>query len=238
MNEKGEVNYQAVQKDPQLLNSYLKQVKRVVDLVLWPREERLAFWINAYHAGVIHAIVQHYPIQSIQDIPGVWDSGDVVQVGFRGNTLNAIRFQQLIGAFRDEKIQTALACGAKSCPPLPREAYTGPQVEGQLFLAAQRFVNDPDRNKIIPGQKNIELSSLFKWYATNFKLDFGAAENEQGLPPEVYAVLSFVAHYLTDLKKIEFLESSNYKVKYLPFDWSLNEWVPREEKASASPASS
>ena len=49
----------------------------------WPREQRLAFWINAYNLFTLQAIVDHYPIRagwltfgprnSIRRIPGVWD---------------------------------------------------------------------------------------------------------------------------------------------------------------------
>ena len=123
-----------------------------------------------------------------------------------------------------KKIDTALACGAKSCPALSREAYTGPRVEGQLFLAAQRFVNDPERNHIDPAAKAVKISKIFKWYGNDFKLDFLSEERDQRFSESEYAALSFIANYLKDEKKIQFLEENGYKIKYLDFDWKLNEW--------------
>lgn len=239
VNEKGEVDYAAVKKDPSLLDRYLKQLSEIEEFSDedWPREEKLAVWLNLYHAGVIRMVVNHYPLKSIKDIPGVWDITFLTTAGDR-ISLNDIRARQLLGAYRDEKINVALSCGARGCPRLRQEAFTGPRVEGQLFLAAKEFVNDPERNEIIPEKKRVLLSSIFDWYAGDFLLDFGIFENQKGWDQNKFAVLSFLAHYLDDAEKIEFLEDGEYKVQYKPFDWSLNEWRrPQEKTASALPVS-
>ena len=226
VNEQGEVNYEAAQKTPTLLNHYIEQLAAVdyEDLVRkWPREEKLALWLNAYHVGVTRAILDHYPVQSIQNIAGVWDL-PLVRIGNQTFSLNHIRARQLLGVYRDEKIHLALACGAKSCPRLRREAFTGPRVEGQLFLATRDFVNDPIYTQITPGQKKIHVSRIFKWYAKDFTLDFGSVEIGRKLAPEEIAVLSFIAHYLEDSQKVQYLEDGRYKIQYLLFDWKLNDW--------------
>jgi hypothetical protein len=38
----------------------------------WTRQERLAFWINAYNAFTLKAVADRYPIRGIRQIPGVW----------------------------------------------------------------------------------------------------------------------------------------------------------------------
>ena len=178
VNEKGEVDYAGIKKDPKLLNDYLARLA-AIDLgdfnFNWPREEKLALWLNAYHAGVISVIVKYYPVKSIQDIPGVWNAASI-EVAMKNHTLNDIRAGDLIGVFHDEKIHTVLACGAKSCPKLRNEAYTGQKVDGQLFLATRAFVNDPDRNRIIPGEKKSsfpEFSNgtpkIFSWILERWK---------------------------------------------------------------------
>ena len=226
VNDKGEVNYQAAQKNPALLDDYLKQLSKInfrEFFTNWPREEKLAVWLNAYHAGITQIILEHYPIKSINDIPGVWDL-PIVKIGGQTFSLNQIRSRELIKVFRDEKIHFALSCAAESCPQLRREAFTGPRMEGQLFLAAREFVNNSQYNQITPGKKAILISHLFEWYAIDFTLDFGSPENDDKLSPQELAVLSFIAHYLEDAEKLEYLEEGNYKIKYLPFDWNLNDW--------------
>ncbi len=237
VNDRGEVDFASLKADPALLDNYLKQIDGVSATDLskaWPREERFAFWLNVFHAGIFKAVIDYYPVKSIQDIPGIWDI-TMIHLGPKNAfSLNQIRQDKLLGEFRDEKIHTALYSGAASGPRLMREAFTGDRVEGQLFLAAQNFVNDPGYNKIVPGEKKIWLSRIFKWYARDFRLDFGAAENDRGLSPQEYAILSFVAHYAQDLEKIEYLQDANYKIKYFDFDWRLNEWHSAEKSSPKS----
>ncbi len=225
VNEKGEVDYAGVKKDPSLLNEYFKQLANVDGYAIkyWRREETLALWLNAYHASLIDTVAKAYPIKSLHDIPGLWESAHV-KVGMYSYSLNAIQAGSLIETFRDEKIYAAIACGAKSCPKFPREAFTGDKVEGQIFMAVRKFVNDPEYNVIQPGERKIKISRLFKWYADDFQLDFGTTENKPGFSTRETAVLSFLAYYLEDVDKIKYLEDGRYKVKYLPFDWTLKEW--------------
>ncbi len=226
VNEEGEVDYKAAKAAPALLTQYLEQLGSISPADFkknWPREERLALFMNAYNAGCIAAILQHYPVKTIQSIPGIWDL-QFIKIAGRGYSLNQIRTQHLLQVFRDEKIHTALACPAKSCPRLIQEAYTGPRVEGQLFLAARRFVNDSRWTQILPEAGKVRISKIYQWYGNDFNLDFGApADNERGFSPAEYAVLSFIAHYLDDPEKTKFLEEGDFKVKYLDFDWTLNE---------------
>ena len=229
VNEKGEVDYPAIVKDRTLLDAYGKDLQSISDEMglgkEWPREERLALWLNAFHFGLIHAVVDHYPIKSVQDIPGVWEDS-FTQVGGHTYSLNTIRNDKLISQFHDEKIHMALSCAAQSCPKMRREAFTPERVDGQLFLAAREFVNDPDMNWIKPGEKKIQISKMLEWYAKDFKLNFGVMDNDRGLSLTQYAVLSFLSYYLESAEKKEFLEQGNYKIKYLPFNWALNEWHP------------
>lgn len=232
VNEKGDVHYAAIQKAPALLEQYLKKLKRLkwMDLKEWPREELMALWINAYHAALIKNVLKYYPIKNVHEAPGFWEE-DVVNVGKRLFGLNEIRTRFLLGAYRDAKMHTALSYAAKGGPKLSREAFTGPTVDGQLFQATRLFVNDPGKNKITPGEKNVHISKIFEWYPDDFILAFGAFENDRGISPQDYAILSFLAFYLEDEEKVRHLEEENCKVKYLPFDWTLNDWKPEADPA-------
>lgn len=224
VNDKGQVDYAAAKKDPSLLEQYLAQLSKINPRGIkeWPREEQLALWLNAYHAVLLKALLEHYPVRSTQVIPSFWMQ-DVFQMGKLQLSLNEIQRNKLIGYFRDEKIYMALGCTGKSCPPFPQEAFTGPHVEGQLYKIARRIVNDPKFVEITPGSKKIYLSQIFKWYAKDFQLDFGTPAVDNEINPEEHAVLSFVRHYLDDLDKATYLDEGKYKVKYMKFDWDLND---------------
>ena len=232
VNEKGEVNYQAVKADPAALNEYFKNILTVDGKVMsgWPREETLAFWLNVYHAALIKLVVENYPLTTVQKIPSFWDIA-VVHLGpaaleKSSFSLNDIRMKNLLGVYRDEKIHLVLSLAAKGGPRLPREAFTGPKVEGQLFLLTRQFVKDPFFVEVVPGRKRIRISRLFKWYGQDFRLDFGIPEPIGKFSPSETAVISFLAHYLEDEAKGEYLQDAKYKIEYPAFDWSLNDWKP------------
>jgi len=230
VNERGEVNYRAIVQDPKELNYYLAHLMAADPSAVikkWPREEAMAFWLNAYHALLIKLIVENYPVASVQKIPSVSDIaafrlGDP-KTGQIQYSLNDIRVKNLIGTYRDEKIHLALSVGARGGPRLMREAFTGPKVEGQLFLLTRQFVNDPAQVDVVPGRKKIRISKVFKWYGADFNLDFGTPQPVGKSTPIESAVLSFLAYYLEDEAKSEFLQDGSYKLAYLPFDWSLND---------------
>lgn len=233
MNEKGEVNYSAAQKDPALLDAYFEKLKTVPPHSFkdWPREEKIAVLINAYNAGVIKLILAHYPPKTIMNIPGFWDQ-QVIEFGGGESlssqeektiySLNQIENGYLRDMFRDEKILFALSKGARGSPRLRQEAYTGPHLEGQLYLATREFANDQTKNQIEVGKKKIILSRLFKWYGGDFLINWGDFPEGNRWDPQEMAVLSFFAHYLEDPKKVQFLKEETYKVKYETFDWRLN----------------
>lgn len=232
VSEAGEVNYAAVKENPMLLHQYLEALDNSAagfdaqhwPLRGWPREEQVAFWLNAYHAGIVLRVIENYPVRSINDISGVWTT-PTLKIGENNYSLNDIRANELMKTFRDEKIHLVLSCGARSCPPFPREAFVAPRVEGQLFLMANQRVQDENFVRIDTAKKRIFLSRIFHWYGDDFILDFGS-EPQQGVkftPPDM-AVLSFIRHYTQDSEKVEFLESLRFKIKYLPFDWALADW--------------
>lgn len=230
VNEKGEVDYRSIKKDSQELNNFLESLTQAggSDMKTWPREEALAFWLNAYHASMIKLVAEHYPVASVQKIPGFWDVtafriGKIEKMR-KQFSLNDIRVQCLISVYHDEKIHLALSMASKSGPLLMPEAFTGPKVEGQLFLLTRKFVADPRCVDVVPGRKKIMLSRIFKWYADDFKLDFGTLEPRGKLSAGENAVVSFLAYYLEDEAKDEYLQEAQYKIDYLPFDWALNDW--------------
>ncbi len=92
-------------------------------------------------------------------------------------------------------------------------------------------MNDPALNSIDPQAKKLQISKIFKWYAKVFKLDFSSEERDPRFSEEEYAVLSFLANYLKDESKIQYLEESRFKIKYLDFDWGLNEWRSESKKS-------
>ncbi len=235
VNEKGEVDYTRARGDLVLLDTYFEKLRRIPhkEFKQWPREERLAVFINAYNAAVVRLVLRHYPVERVLNIPGFWDQG-AVQIGDGAASstynLNKILHEVLRGGFRDEKVLFALSSGAKGSPRLRPEAYVGRRLEGQLYGAVKDFVNDMTKNRIKPGEKKIVISRLFKWYSKDFLLNWGNFPEDIRWNPEEMAALSFLVHYLDDPAKVKYMKEAQYKVQYESFDWSLNDQSSKSKK--------
>ncbi|HNL27631.1 MAG TPA: DUF547 domain-containing protein, partial [bacterium] len=101
----------------------------------------------------------------------------------------------------------ALVCAAKSCPVLRNEPYRAEKLDEQLNEAARQFMNDPERNRVDHQAKALYLSSIFKWYGT----DFGKSTGD---------MVRYLLRYM-DINDTDRVVS--YRVEYLDYDWSLNE---------------
>ena len=138
----------------------------------WTREQRLAFWINAYNVFTLRAVVDHYPIQgswfsiyprsSIRQIDGVWTRLKWRAAG-ADLTLDQIVHDILRPVFKQPLVHFALSCGSVSCPPLAAEAYVADRLPVQLDDAARRYL--ATEHGLRASGDRLDVSSLFNWYA-------------------------------------------------------------------------
>lgn len=192
-----------------------------------PEREQIAFWINAYNAGAMALVADHYPVASIQRItpsgfpiriPGTDQNPFKVRfldVGGQRRTLDEIEHEILRRRFREPRIHAALVCAAVSCPPLRREPYTGARLDAQLDAQMRVWLSDRTKNRIPEGsdragRDRIALSAIFDW----FRADFGGSDA---------AVQRFLARYATGDVAAR-LARGAYRVRHLPYDWRLNDW--------------
>lgn len=179
----------------------------------WRREERLAFWINAYNAFTIRLILDHYPLRSIRSIgflPLAAFRTKFIPLGARGIpiSLNAVENEILRRQFQDARIHFAIVCASKSCPALRSEAYRSSVIDGQLDEAARAFLDDASKNRWEPASRTLYLSSIFKWFRDDF-------ERAGGTLP------AFVGRYVRQPDAAA-LGVDNVRVVFLDYDWSLN----------------
>src|SRR4030095_10544137 len=83
----GLVDYAGLRRDGRgALETYLAGLSGAcaADYEQWTREERIAFWLNAYNAATVRLVLEHYPIASIRKIgwlPGGGVSGGAAADG-------------------------------------------------------------------------------------------------------------------------------------------------------------
>jgi Protein of unknown function, DUF547. len=166
VNTSGFVNYKGFISDSVLLNKYLDILSNNAPEESWTKEQKMAFWINAYNAFTVKLIVDNYPVKSIKELGGSiykintpWDI-KFIKIGENTYDLNNIEHGILRKDFPDARIHAVVNCASFSCPALLNKAFTADKLEEQLTAQMKYFVNDASKNTITA--KGAELSSLFK----------------------------------------------------------------------------
>lgn len=210
------VTYKAIQADPSELNDYLRSLETVTknEFDSFSENEKLAFLINAYNAFTVKLIVDHYPVKSIKDI-GSFLSSPWKKKFFRllgeERHLDNIEHDMIRKWFNEPRIHFAVVCASIDCPALRNEAFTSDEIETQLEDAAQNFLSDKSRNRYVPEKKVLEISSLFKWYGSDFPQKYGSLQ-------------AFLAPRIATTPEYQsIIREKKASVTYLDYDWSLNE---------------
>ena len=73
VSEAGNVDYKAFKSNPKPLRDYIKSLGENMPKDDWTKNDKLAYWINAYNAMTIDLIIRNYPIKSIKDIDKPWE---------------------------------------------------------------------------------------------------------------------------------------------------------------------
>lgn len=166
VSEAGSVNYQEWKQHSARLDAYLSELEAHAPSSSWSRNERLAYWINAYNAYTVKLILDNYPIRSITDLGSPWDK-KFISIGGTDYTLNDIEHKILREKLKEYRVHFAVNCASVSCPPLLNKAYKASNVQQLLDQQARRFINDARYNDIA-GQE-LSLSKIFDWYGDDFR---------------------------------------------------------------------
>ncbi len=194
----GNVNYTGFKNNRKALLTYIKALGENVPNDNWTKNEKLAYWMNAYNAMTIDLILRNQPLESIKDIKNPWDQR-LWKLGGKWYNLDEIE-HQILRKMDDARIHFGINCASFSCPPLLNAAFMPSKVNAQLDLVAKKFINDKSRNMI--SENSIEISNIFKWFSKDFKQD------------------GSVIDYLNQYSNVQI--SENAKVRYMDYNWSLN----------------
>ncbi len=231
----GMVNYKNLKANRKSLDTFVGTIGKLDRKTYekWTEAEKIAFWVNAYNALTLRAIIDHYPIKSswtkslvypknsIRQIYGVWDKLQFVIMG-KKMTLNSIEHDVVRKKFQEPRIHMALVCAAMGCPQLRREPYTGAELDEQLDEQARKFLGDRTKFRIDRDGGRIQLSSIFEWFADDFVKGYGTDSRFEGRSKSERAVLNFISGYL-DHEEANYLAGERSRILYIKYDWSLNE---------------
>lgn len=217
-----QVNYQGFADNEAALNTYLKALEGVSqsEFDAWPKEDQLAFLINAYNAWTVSFILTKWPdLKSIKDLGSFFSSPwskEFVPLLGETRSLDNIEHTLIRGSdrYNDPRIHFAVNCASIGCPALANIAFQGDNLDSLLETQTELFLADSSRNRL--NGKTLELSSIFKWYREDFEKGWKGYNSLEAFIHNYASAMSLPESVKADL--------SNEKVdiKFLSYDWALN----------------
>ncbi len=242
VDDKGMVDYRRLKQRRLRLKRLLDEFAKLssVEYNTWPREDKIAFWINVYNLQMLKIIIENYPIDSywvLHLLPG-WEPDSILHINKRIDGINRQKFIVIDEVFTFPEVEErffrkefdepraffALSHATLSSPPLRNEPYYGSKLNEQLDEQAKKFLSNPLAFKIDRNKQRVYLSSILqpKQFGSVFVNKYGTNKKFKDQEPAVRAVLSFLTNYISERDK-NFLEVENYSIEYMRYNWRLND---------------
>lgn len=197
----------------------------------WPKDNKVAFWINAYNAAVLQTVIGRYPIKgtssaypssSIRQIPGAFDQS---KFRFAGRTVSLDEIdKKILPAFNEPRALLALGRGAVGSGRLRSEAFTAARLAAQLDAIQAEFVSEQQMLKVDRQGGQISVTPILSWHEAAFVAAYDTDQKGRfsARSPIERALMSFILPHLLPLEQ-EFAAENTFKVVFHPFDWRLND---------------
>jgi hypothetical protein len=237
VNDDGAVDYSELRRKRLQLKRLLQEFDELEpsEYKAWPKEDKIAFWINVYNIQMLNVIVENYPINasriltifwgpySIRHIKGIWTDYKVMIMD-EEFTLQEIERRFFQREFNEPRAFLAITYASMSGPRLRNEPYHGYKLEEQLNDQVRQFLSSVNGFRIDRDEQTVYLSAIFEptWHGDEFVKKFGIDRKFKEQVPQIRAVLNFVSRYIPE-QDVSFLELENYTIKYIKYDWTLND---------------
>lgn len=170
-----------------------------------------SYWINTYNTLVLQAVLDYWPLESVQDVKISISSRLVPGKGFfydrkvtvGGKKTNLYKLEkEVLKTQKDPRLHFAFNCASTSCPVLRPWEWT----DEQLDQAGREFINN--EHNVLVETDIVMLSTIFKWYKKDFPAD----------------ILEYLQQYADEplKKELQAAIDGKYKIRYETYDWSLN----------------
>lgn len=228
----GRVYYRALRSDRGRFDRYVASLNVPAEAYAkWPREQQMAFWINAYNVFVIRTVLDAYPIRgksasypavSIRQLPGAFERTRH-RAAERSVTLDDIE-KNILPGFKEPRVYLALGRGAIGSGRLRSEAFTASRIAAQLDAVQREFVGEQTMLKIDQSAAQMSVTPILSWHEAEFvaAYDKGAVGPFAQRSPIERAILAFIGPHLLPLER-EYVEKNEFRVTYHAFDWRLND---------------
>ncbi len=199
VSKKGNVSYDKIKSNKSDLEEVIAQFEKTQPSDKWSKNEKIAYYINAYNVYTLKVVIDNYPTKSIKDISGAWDK-KIVPNGSARISLGDLE-NKILRKMDEPRIHFAINCASFSCPNLINDAFLPQTLDKQMETATKAFINDKTKNSI--SEKEIKISEIFNWYGGDFKT-------------KKTTLIDYLNKY--SVIKID----NKAKIKFADYNWGLN----------------
>jgi len=173
---------------------------------LQTREQKIAFYLNAYNVLAIQMVVDNWPLKRLRSLGSfvrpVW-THPAGKVCSEAMTLRKLE-HKILRQLGDARIHFALNCASVSCPDLRGEPYVAERLDEQLTEQTRLFLSQTGKGMAVTNN-GLLLSPIFDWFEEDFEVHGG--------------VLVFLKRYLPNTLSAD----NNWEIAgYFRYDWDVN----------------
>jgi Protein of unknown function, DUF547 len=208
VNERGEVDFKALQQDQsasgiKALESYVQAIAVTPLTAAATPNARLAHMVNAYNALSMYNVVA----SGIPPTHAGWAKVKFFllrkfEIG--GTPLSLYAFENdIIRKLNEPRIHFALNCSALSCPVLPRKPFSAEQLNQELERETRAFFARPENLVVDHSQRTVFFNEILKFYTEDFT------------PAHAPSLIDYAQRYTSQsLPK-------DYAIAFAPYDWTV-----------------
>ncbi|PPC89902.1 MAG: DUF547 domain-containing protein [Methylobacter sp.] len=203
VNERGEVDFAALQADSKDLDDYVAYIARSSSTEFHNPNDLLAHYLNSYNALSMYNVIAS----------GIPETNDgLAKVEFFGLRKFIIGKQEMslnqyetdvIRPVGEPRVHFALNCSSLGCPALPRKPFTGANLDAELEREARKFFAEARNLRVDDAQRTVYLSEILAFYTGDF------------VKPKTPSLIAYVNQYIGKPIPLD------YTVKFIDYDWTI-----------------
>ena len=204
VNEKGEVDFDGLLKNPANLELYVAYVAEKKFSDFTSQESLLAHHLNAYNALSMYTVLQKGIPETNAGFKKV-RFFYLTKMKIGGTQMSLVDYEnKFIRSIGEDRVHWALNCMAVSCPRLPKKLFVGEALNDDLQALAVEFFNSPANVRISAEKNSVYVSEILKFFPEDF------------VPKKAKTVNEYVNLYRKNPIPLD------YKTEYIPYDWTIN----------------
>ncbi len=207
VNERGEVDFEALLHDRADLDAYVRYVAETKLEALHDGPERLAHMINAYNAlSMFNVLESGIPTTHAGLNKLAFFVFRRVRIGGQRMSLLSLEddvIRPYARSLNEPRIHFALNCMSRSCPVLPRAPFTADALDAELERQTYAFFARPQNFRVDAASGTVWLSELLDRYREDF------------VPYAAASPLEYANRYAPQPAPL------SLKVRFTAYDWTI-----------------